>query len=171
MSYSLSLFQPDTKIPGQYEMRKGAKSQFFKTLQKKAGGVSFGELPNSPLDTLYIIDGMAFIQRFQTIGMQTFGELQSKYLDKILEMTPRGCSVVHFIADRYDMGTSSLKANERYRRDKEGTSLLYLPTDNACIPTWSVFLGNHKNKENLLRYLSSFGQAGSKNYLKDSRFA
>ena len=154
MSYPPSLFQPDTKFPGRYEMRKGAKSQFFKVIQNEAGSVSFDELPSSPLETLYIIDAMAFIQRFQTLGMRTFGQLQSKYLEKILEMKPTGCSVVHFVGDRYDMGIASLKANERHRREKEDQSRVYIPTDSACIPAWNDFLGNPKNKENLLKYLA-----------------
>ena len=60
-------------------------------------------LAHFQLQTVYVIDAMAFIQRFQTLGAKTFQQLSELYLQKILYLKPTGCSVVHFVEDRYDI--------------------------------------------------------------------
>ena len=70
---------------------------------------------NSPI--ISVIDAMAFIQRQQTLGCKTFGELQSSYRKKVVDQRPKGCRVIHFVGDRYDFdSTQSLKEETRLKR-------------------------------------------------------
>ena len=55
------------------------------------------------LQAVYVVDVMAFIQRFQTLGAKTFQQLSELYLQNILYFEPTYCSVVHFVGDRYDI--------------------------------------------------------------------
>jgi len=107
------------------------------------------------LETIYLIDAMAFIQRFQTLGASTFGQLQEWYMNKIMTNKPAGCQEVHFVGDRYDFGLNSLKGDERHRRGSGNQSPEYIPADNLAIPPWKTFLSNPSNKANLLSYLES----------------
>ena len=46
------------------------------------------ELPPTASPTIYIIDAMAFIQCYQTLGVNTFGELQESYRRILMARKP-----------------------------------------------------------------------------------
>ena len=158
LEYPPSLFEPtkDTSGDVHYRMRKGTKSDFVDSIQKKVADSWLPQTtgPTGP-DTVFVIDGMAFIQRFQNLGSSTFGDLTQRYLNKIMSIKPVGCKEVHFIGDRYDFGLRSLKGDERLRRGKGSSTPEYIPADNLAIPEWKSFLTNPRNKENLLSYLQA----------------
>ena len=119
--YPPSLFEPvrhDNAV--QYKMWKGNKADFLDTLVNKVSDKwkPLKELPPSVFTPVYVIDAMAFVQRFQTLGASVFSQLQERYKDKILKMKPVNCSEVHFVADRYDLGQMSLKGDERLKTRK-----------------------------------------------------
>ena len=139
-------------------MRKGTKAEFLSELFKFDTGNIIqmsDKLNQSELKTVYVIDAMAFIQRFRTLGSKTFLELALSYLHKMIELKPVGCDYVHFVGDRYDVADElSLKGDERLRRCQSKSSPAYIPVANLVIPDWNSFLKNPINKKNLLHYLS-----------------
>lgn len=155
--YPPCLFEPDKNDNAEYRMRKGNKADFLDTLQHKVSDTwePLKVLPPSDFTPVYIIDAMAFVQRFQTLGASVFSQLQERYKEKIFKMKPANCSQVHFVTDRYDFGQMSLKGDERLRREGGSSALEYVPTDNMKIPGWNVFVSNPKNKTNLLAYITS----------------
>lgn len=155
--YPPSLFEPNSDAPGGYTMRKGPKYDFIVTLQNEVADSWTPTKGTSPTnsESVYVIDAMAFVQRYRTLGSESFGQLQERYLQKILTMKPVRCSEVHFVGDRYDFGEMSLKGNERQRRGKGASAQEYVPDHNMKIPEWKGFISNQQNKANLLQYLSS----------------
>ena len=138
-----------------FVMRKGTKADFFDKIQSEVSEwETVKELPPKASPTIYVIDAMAFIQRYQTLGVSTFGELQESYRRKLMAIKPAGCNKVHFVGDQYDFGVMSLKGDERQRRGSRKTSSEYVPADTLKIPDWKTFLSNPSNKTNLLKYLS-----------------
>lgn len=156
LDFPPSLFEP---AGHEFAMRKGTKADFLVTLQDTVGNswMPLKKLPSEiPSGSIYLVDAMAFIQRFQTLGATTFGQLQESLKNKLLRMKPDGCHEVHFIGDRYDFGIHSLKEDERHRRTADITqSPEFIPADMVAIPAWKLFLSNPCNKTNLLSYLSS----------------
>ncbi|KAG1655757.1 hypothetical protein GQR58_024336 [Nymphon striatum] len=77
LEYPPSLFEPEKNG---YSMRKGCKSTYLSTLQAEVADSwePFKELPPSAADAVYVVDAMAFIQRFNTLGSSTFGQLQER---------------------------------------------------------------------------------------------
>ena len=66
------------------------------------------------------------------------------------------CSLVNFVADRYDFKESSLKSKERAKRSKgEKKPMEYQPADNVKVPEWKLFMELAKNISNLLEYLGA----------------
>lgn len=121
----------------EYTMRKGSKSDFLHALQDTVSEswVPLKEVPiGSRLETIYLIDAMAFIQRFQALGASTFGQLQELYFNTIMTNKPAGCQEVHFVGDRYDFGLNSLKGDERQRRGSGHQFPEYIPADSLEIP-------------------------------------
>ncbi|KAG1650873.1 Nucleoporin GLE1 [Nymphon striatum] len=98
---------------------------------------------------------MAFIQRFNTLGSSTFGQLQERYRDKLLNMKPRHCTEVHFVGDQYDFELKSLKSDERQRQESNINLPEYVPADSMKIPDWKTLLSNPCNRTNMLSYLAS----------------
>ncbi|KAG1652811.1 Thrombospondin type-1 domain-containing protein 7A [Nymphon striatum] len=98
---------------------------------------------------------MAFIQRFNTLGLSTFGQLQERYRDKLLNMKPRHCTEVHFVGDQYDFELKSLKSDERQRQESNMNLPEYVPADSMKIPDWKTLLSNPCNRTNMLSYLAS----------------
>ncbi|KAG1680227.1 putative RNA polymerase II subunit B1 CTD phosphatase rpap2 [Nymphon striatum] len=80
---------------------------------------------------------MAFIQRFNTLGSSTFGQLQERYRDKLLNMKPRHCTEVHFVGDQYDFELKSLKSDERQRQE----SNINLPERHPGLAGFCLVLG------------------------------
>ncbi|KAG1669108.1 hypothetical protein GQR58_017622 [Nymphon striatum] len=98
------------------------------------------ELPPSAADAVYVVDAMAFIQRLNTLGSSTFGQLQERYREKLLNMKPRHCTEEHFVGDQYDFGLKSLKGDERQRRESNINLPEYVPADSMNIPDWKTLL-------------------------------
>ncbi|KAG1650356.1 hypothetical protein GQR58_028097 [Nymphon striatum] len=98
---------------------------------------------------------MAFIQRLNTLGSSTFGQLQERYREKLLNMKPRHCTEVHFVGDQYDFGLKSLKGDERQRRKSNINLPEYVPADSMKIPDWKTLLSNSCNRNNMQSYLAS----------------
>ena len=76
--YPTSLFEPDNRSPQGYGMHKGTKSDYLAALCSLNSGhdaILKDSLAPSQLQTVYVIDAMAFIQRFQTLGAKTFQQL------------------------------------------------------------------------------------------------
>ena len=84
------------------------------------------------MQTVYVIDAMAFIQRFQTLDAKTFQQLSELYFQKKkMHLKPTWCSVVHLVEDRYDISDDvSLKCDERLRRNQSKSSPEYIPVGN-----------------------------------------
>ena len=95
------------------------KSSFIEAISSELGDLwtETGKLPISESKSATIIDAMAFIQRLQTLESETFGELSTKYLKKLIEIRPHDCCIIQVVGDRYDAPTTeSLKQDERVRR-------------------------------------------------------
>ncbi|KAG1679024.1 Zinc finger protein 862 [Nymphon striatum] len=154
LEYPPSLFEPEKNG---YSMRKGCKSTYLSTLQAEVvdSWEPLKELPPSAADAVYVVDAMAFIQRFNTLGSSTFGQLQERYREKLLNMKPRHCTEVHFVGDQYDFGLKSLKGDKRQRRESNINLPEYVPADSMTIPDWKTLLSNPCNKTNMLSYLAS----------------
>ncbi|KAG1681489.1 Retrovirus-related Pol polyprotein from type-2 retrotransposable element R2DM [Nymphon striatum] len=154
LEYPPSLFEPEKN---EYPMRKGCKSTYLSTLQAEVANSwePIKELPPSAADAVYVVDAMAFIQRFNTLGSSTFGQLQERYREKLVNMKPRHCTEVHFVGDQYDFGLKSLKGDERQRRESNINLPEYVPADSMKIPDWKTLLSNPCNKTNMLSYLAS----------------
>ena len=111
-------------------------------------------LPSSELPTVYVIDAMAFIQRFQTLGAKTFGNLVEYYVAKMIEMKPKVVKEIHFVGDRYDFSSDkSIKTDERILRGSISTPQ-FVPAENVCIPNWKQFMKSSNNKASLLYFIS-----------------
>ncbi|KAG1683471.1 hypothetical protein GQR58_010014 [Nymphon striatum] len=154
LEYSPSLFELEKNG---YSMRKGCKSTYLSTLQAEVADSwePLKELPPSAADAVYVVDAIAFIQRFNTFGSSTFDQLQKRYREKLLNMKPRHCTEVHFVGDQYDFGLKSLKGDERQRRESNINLPEYVPADIMKIPDWKTLLSNPCNKTNMLSYLAS----------------
>ena len=143
---SCLLFDPDYRSLQGFSMRKGTKAEFLSELYKFVTGNIIqmsGKLNQSELKTVYVIDAMAFIQCFRTLGSKTFIELALPYLHEMMELKPVGCDYVHFVGDRYDVADElSLKGDERLRRCQSKSSPAYIPVANSVIPDWNSFLKN-----------------------------
>ena len=102
-------------------MRKGTKSNFLSAMSSdlQEGWKETHDLPtsNTDIQTAYIVDAMAFVQRFRNMNCSTFGEMSEKYLQQLNKSKPGGCSMIHVVSDRYDVPEAeSLKYDERQRR-------------------------------------------------------
>ncbi|KAG1701647.1 hypothetical protein GQR58_004678 [Nymphon striatum] len=154
LEYPPPLFEPEKNG---YSMRKGCKFTYLSTLQAEVADSwePLKELPPSAADAVYVVDAMAFIQRFNTLGSSTFGQLQERYREKLLNMKPRHCTEVHFVGDQYDFWLKSLKGDERQRRESNINLPEYVPADSIKIPDWKTLLLNPCNKTNMMSYLAS----------------
>ena len=99
-------------------MTKGTKCDFIAHPVAERNGVPQKDmLPSSESPAVYVIDVMAFIQRFQALGAKTFGNLVERYVAKIMDIKPKGVREIHFVGDRYDFSSEkSIKADERILR-------------------------------------------------------
>ena len=102
--YPSSLFETNNQIEQGFSMRKVSKVEFLGSLVSELHEDFTYQslLPNSPLPTVFLVDAMAFIQRYQQLGASTFIELRNKYVQKILQLAPNGCIYIHIVGDRYD---------------------------------------------------------------------
>ena len=83
--YPSSLFEVDPRLAQGFVMRKGNKSDFVAVLIAEAEQdvvLQLPSLPQSDLYTVYLVDTMAFVNKYQKMGAKTFGELPQLYLRK-----------------------------------------------------------------------------------------
>ena len=91
------------------QCEKGNKADFIGALKDSMGKewLELEDLPSQELakegNTCMTVDMMAFVQRYEAMGSTDFSQLQKKYLEKILCMKPRECTIVHVVGDRYDI--------------------------------------------------------------------
>ena len=75
--YSASLFEPDEELQQGYKMRKGCKSAFYSAIKDKISDIWLEtEALLSGQRVVYIIDGMAFIQKHSVLGAEHFMQLR-----------------------------------------------------------------------------------------------
>ena len=155
-NYPSSIFQPAPHLPSGYSMLKGNKCDFLASLLSENNLFQPHILPVSELPTVFIIDAMSFIHRYQHMGAKTFGDLPKRYIAKMLDLKPNCCTEIHFIGDRYDIDcTRSIKNDERILRCKSAKFVPeYVPKGNLEIPEWKALMQNCKSKANLLAFLS-----------------
>ena len=154
--YPASLFEENQTKNG-YMMRKGNKADFLvamKTdLESDSSDIEQEFLPTSQEVTGYAVDGMGFIQKQQFHECRTFSDVEGRYLQQLLNNTPEGCSIIHFVGDMYDAPMEKdLKYDERLRRCQHSSDI-FVPRDFVPIPLWNAFKSNTTNKMNLLHYL------------------
>lgn len=155
-SYPSSLFEVDPRMKIGYVMRKGDKSDYLAALVSISSVSVSSDLPEESAPNVFLIDVMAFVNRFQFLGCSTFDDVISLYLRKILSLKPPNCRIVHIVGDRYDFDDSvSLKGDERQRRSHASVSREFHPASTLQVPDFKEFISNGKNKRNLLEFLSS----------------
>ena len=98
---------------------------------------------------------MAFIHRFQTLGAKTFQQLSELYLQNFYHFKPTGCSVRHFVGDRYDIPDDISLVMSSFVGISQNFSPEYIQVDNIELPNWNALLRNPLNKGHILHYLSS----------------
>ena len=156
--YPSSLFETDPGLTQGYTMRKGCKSDFVKTLSSQVDA-TFKQpnlLPESVLSSMYLIDMMSFVQKYQHLGAETFGQLLSHYIAKIIQIKPVGCTLINLVGNRYDFdGQYTLEGDERQRREQSEKVKEFHPSHNLEIPNWKDLMKNLNNKANLLNYIAS----------------
>ena len=85
--------------------------------------------------------------------MPHISDVEGRYLQQLLNNTPEGCSIIHFVGDMYDAPMEKdLKYDERLRRCQHSSDI-FVPRDSVPIPLWNAFKSNTTNKMNLLHYL------------------
>ena len=168
--YPASLFEVDPRVQGGYSMRKGIKSDYLIALKTFIAPESppLATLPSSSFPTVFLVDAMAFVNRYQYLGAKTFDEVTRLYVRHMLYLKPTHCTHVHFVGDRYDFGEDkSLKGDERHRRDQSGKSQEYHPSSSLPVPDFKNFMKNPSNKANLLDFFSS-SLSDNKHLIPDS---
>lgn len=105
-------------------------------------------LPESELSTVFLIDAMAFVNRFQSLGAKTFGDLLDQYVEKILQLKPRSSKCVNVVGDRYDVDDAhSLKGDERLLRNQTEHAREFCVASSLEVPDWKLLMQNPKNKK------------------------
>ena len=146
LSYSL------TPVPLSLGTSDGAicktnKSQLIHELEKDTECV-----PNIPVGSALMVDGMAFIQQMQKVP-STFGQLAVEILNNLIGFARNcGCSRVDFVCDRYP--SQSIKNCERERRAVCGTQVFKITKPEQKTPKqFKKFLAEGSNKEGLVQFL------------------
>lgn len=69
MIISHRYFKPNSTASGGYTMRKGTKYGFIKTFHNKVADAwkPMKEVSPSDFESVYVIDAMAFVQRYRTL--------------------------------------------------------------------------------------------------------
>lgn len=157
--YPASLFEPLPET-GNIVMRKGAKSELYNALKKELSSeqnqvdIELQTLPVENLETAFIVDMMALVQKYQNFNCSTFTELFEKYITILNTLKPENCNFVICVGDRYD-NEQSLKCSERTRRAKGIAENVYAIQDGISIPDWKTFISTSTNKSNLLHYFAT----------------
>jgi hypothetical protein len=101
-----SLFEVDSRVELGFTMRKGTKSNYLAALKSFVDpeAPKYPSLPPVTMPTVFLVDAMAFVNRYQFLGAKTFGELTQLYVSQIKRLMPSGCKCVNVVGDRYDFG-------------------------------------------------------------------
>ena len=156
-AYPSSLFEVDPRVEQDYAMRKGAKSDYLTALMSLVTPeVSQpSSLPASNLRSVFLVDAMAFVNRFQYLGAKTFADITQRYVMRILSLMPSNCTFVNVVGDRYDIGEDkSLKGDERQRRNQSEQSREFHPSNAVPVPDFKMLMKNPRNKANLLEFVT-----------------
>lgn len=125
-----------------YRMRKDTKSYYLTALKTLISPefAPLATLPSSGLPTVFLVDAMAFVNRYQYLATKTFDEVSRLYVRNMLNLKPSRCTYLHFVGDRYDFGEEkSLKGDERHRRDQSEKSREYHPSSFLPVPDFKSF--------------------------------
>ena len=133
-------------------LRKNAKCQLANIIEKLVNVVP--RLEVSPENTVYILDGMAFVQMTKSGGASKFGELAAKYYSIFSSpLSTRKCNCVHVVFDQYF--EMSIKAGERSRRGTSSALEVHIHGPLTPVPKqWAKYINNPKNKKNLCDFLA-----------------
>ena len=128
-------------------IRKTNKSKLIHELEKDTECV-----PNIPVGSELMVDGMAFIQQMQKFP-STFGQLAVEILNNLIGFARNcGCSRVDFVCDRYP--SQSIKHCEREHRAVCGTQVFKITKPEQKTPKqFKKFLAEGSNKEGLVQFL------------------
>ena len=134
------------------DLSKGCKSDFVKALSSQVDE-TFKQpnlLPDFILSSVYLIDMMSFVQKYQHLENRTFDYLFtcSCKFAKFMQIKPVGCILIDISGDDgYDFdGQCTLKGDEKR---KKRTVKEFHPSDNLEIPNWKDLTKNPNNKANL----------------------
>ena len=146
LSYSL------TPVPLSLGTSDGAicktnKSKLIHELEKDTECV-----PNIPVGSALMVDGMAFIQQMQKVS-STFGQLAVEILNNLIGFARNcGCSRADFVCDRYP--SQSIKKCECECRAVCGTQVFKITKPEQKTPKqFKKFLAEGSNKEGLVQFL------------------
>ena len=117
-AYPSLLFEDDPSVEQGYAMRKEAKSEYLTALMSLVTPeVSQpSSLPASNLRSVFLVDAMAFVNRFQYLCVKTFADITQCYIRRILSLMPSNCTCINVVGDRYDIREDeSLKGDELMR--------------------------------------------------------
>ncbi|KAK7051685.1 hypothetical protein SK128_016714, partial [Halocaridina rubra] len=152
LEYPPSLLEPEKNG---FSIRKACKSCHLSALHAAVAHSwePLMEMPPSASDAVYGVDAMAFIQWLITLGSSTFGQLQERHRNKLLNMKLKHCTEAHFVGGQYDFGLKSIKGDEHQ----------YVPVDGIKISDWKTFLSLPRSQEPLSDQLiqASFTQQSS----------
>ena len=78
-------------------MRKGNKADFLAELIDCAKLLILEELPivDDEVMTVFLIDFMAFVNKYQSLEAKTFDDMQKGMLQKILRLRPQSCNSIN----------------------------------------------------------------------------
>lgn len=156
-AYPSRLFEVDPRVEQGYVMRKGAKSDYLTALMSLVTPEISqpSSLPPSNLRSAFLVDAMAFVNRFQYLGAKTFADITQRYVRRILSLMPSNCTCVNVVGDRYDIGEDkSLKGNERQRRNQSEQSREFHPSNTLPFPDFKMLMKNPRNKATLLEFVT-----------------
>ena len=156
-AYRSSLFEVDPRVEQGYAMRKGAKSDYLTALMSLV--TPEVSQPSSPpalnLQSVFLVDAMAFVNRFQYLGAKTFADITQRYIRRILSLMRPNCTCVNVVGDRYDIGEdTSLKGDERQRRNQSEQFREFHPSNALPVPDFKMLMKNPRNKANVLEFLT-----------------
>ena len=81
----------------------------------------------------------------------------------MIAIKPGGSKIIHIVGDRHDVrDDQSLIADERKWRTGSKKLQEYVLSSNLKVPEWSQLISNHKNKADLLIFLSETSSDNSK---------
>ena len=133
-------------------LRKTTKSVLSSIIEKEVNVAP--RLPVSPLETVYILDGMAMVQMTKSGGASTFGDLCLKYFTIFTApLSLHNCLESHIVFDQYI--ETSIKAGERSRRGESAALEVQIGAPSTSVPKqWGKYISNPQNKVNLCDYLT-----------------